>query len=188
MRGVMYVARPDEPPLEPSGLEEPGRQFVKMWTVQDLADEAADLSGRSFQQGREMFHVAGCSKCHAIAGEGSKLAPDLTEVHRRFQGAKLLEQILNPSARIHEDYQTYAVVTTRGESISGLVIEKTPDAFHLLPNPLLPEEITIVRRADVEEMQPSLVSTMPKGLLLTLEKDEILDLLYFLEAGGKSPN
>ena len=133
-----------------------------------------------------MFDVAGCSKCHVIAGEGTKLGPDLTDVQQRYKGAKLLEQILAPSTQINKQYQTYSLLTTQGETITGLILLEESDAYHVLPNPLKPEEIRIVKKTHLETMEASSVSTMPTGLLMTLEKDEILDLLSFIEAGGNS--
>ena len=57
-------------------------------------------------------------------------------------------------------------------------------SLHLLPNPLQPEQITTIPKDDIEEANVSTQSTMPTGLLMTLTREEILDLLAFLEAGG----
>ena len=59
-------------------------------------------------------------------------------------------------------------------------------AIHVLPNPLKPKEIKIVPKASIDKRQKSPVSTMPEGLLDTFKKDEILELLSFLQAGGKA--
>ena len=44
-----------------------------------------------------------------------------------------------------------------------------------------------VRLADIARREPSTVSPMPSGLLNSLTREEILDLLAYLEAAGK-PN
>ncbi len=41
-----------------------------------------------------------------------------------------------------------------------------------------------VRRGEVEEMKPSPVSMMPEGLLDTLDRDEVLDLVAYLLSRG----
>jgi hypothetical protein len=47
--------------------------------------------------------------------------------------------------------------------------------------------VTHIRKADVEEKAASKISPMPEGLLNTLTRDEILDLVAFLGAGGYQP-
>lgn len=183
MRGILYVAdENDELPAEP--VAGPTRQFVKMWKTADLAEAANQLGGRSLERGRETFHSAGCIKCHALAGEGQKLGPDLTKVTDRFRGAKLLEQILEPSSEINKEYRSVSVFTIDGKVITGLLVEESPHQVRLLPNPLEPKDVKLVRRSDIDEIVPSTVSTMPKGLLMTFSRDEILDLLAFIEASA----
>ena len=45
-----------------------------------------------------------------------------------------------------------------------------------------------IPRDQIDEMTPTHVSTMPKGLLMTLTRTEILDLLFFLESAGDGDN
>jgi hypothetical protein len=42
-----------------------------------------------------------------------------------------------------------------------------------------------VKKADVERRVPSKLSPMPEGLVNVLTKDEVLDLLAYLESGGR---
>ena len=42
-----------------------------------------------------------------------------------------------------------------------------------------------VKKGDVQERRPSKLSPMPDGLVNTLTKEEILDLLAYLESGGR---
>ncbi len=180
MRGWLIVAGADEQIEIPE--EQPQRSFVKMWMTMDLADDAKDLSSRSIDRGRKVFESAGCFKCHLVAGKGTKLGPDLTDISKRFQGPKLLDQILDPSAEINKDFQTHVFLTDDGNTVAGLLIQEDDNAIHVLPNPLKPDEITIVEKSTLEDRRQSLLSTMPKGLLMTYDRDEILDLLAFLQS------
>ena len=182
MRGVLHVLDEDEE--LPTEVETPQREFVKEWKVEDLATDAAKLKGRSYARGLEMFHVASCIKCHRINCQGEKLGPELTDVSKRFTGAKLLQQILQPSSEINKQYQTHVVLTDAGKIFTGLLAKEDDVSLHLLPNPLQPEQITTIPKDDIEEANVSTQSTMPTGLLMTLTREEILDLLAFLEAGG----
>ncbi len=51
-------------------------------------------------------------------------------------------------------------------------------------NMLDPGALTSVASDNIEEMQPSRVSMMPVGLLDTLNKEEILDLMAYLLSRG----
>ncbi|MFL2871537.1 MAG: DUF6797 domain-containing protein [Pirellulaceae bacterium] len=185
MRGVIHVADEGEELPEIPELQAPTRPFVKMWMTKDLVSDLDDLNDRSATRGQEVFTVAGCIQCHKVNAKGADLGPDLSQVTKRFKGEKLLKQILNPSAEIHKDYQAVSVITVDGETLTGLVMKKSDDALILLTNPLKPNELTELAMADIEELIPSKVSTMPKGLLMTFSRDEILDLMRFLHTQGE---
>lgn len=164
------------------------RSFVNKWAIEDFAEAADDLSERSAEKGRTVFHSAGCVKCHLMAGRGTGFGPELTDIVKRFQGAKLLQQILQPSTVINKDFRTQLFITTEGRAVSGLVIKESTDQIHVLPNPLQPEEIQVLKPEDIEKRKFSDVSVMPESLLDSYQRDEILDLLKFLESGGTEKN
>ena len=184
MQGKLAANSPGARPAIPEPVAEQ-RPFVKKWELADLAADAADLSKRSKAKGSELFTAGGCIKCHVIAGKGTKLGPDLSDVTKRFKGAKLLEQMLKPSAEINKDFQTQLFLTIAGKTVSGLVIEENDEQVRLLPNPLKPEEVVVLKKDEIDERRNSDVSTMPESLLDTMNRDEILDLLAFVSAGGK---
>jgi putative heme-binding domain-containing protein len=185
MQGSLFVL-PDEAPLPPQSDDETARRFVRQWTLSELSDPADDLKARSFARGRSVFSQAGCVKCHRIRDDGSQLGPDLTRISDRFRGTRLLQHILEPSLEINRQYQTWVAVTTDGRTVAGLLIDQTPETITLLPNPLRPEERVTLTRNSVEELVASTQSTMPTGLLMVFEQDEILDLLAYIQAGGES--
>jgi len=164
----------------------PQRPFVRKWTIKELTADAADLTGRSFERGRKAFNDAGCIKCHVVAGKGAKFGPELSDVSRRLKGPKLLEQILKPSAEIHKDFYTHVFAMDDGTVISGLVIKDKSGVIHVLPNPLRPEEVKVLRKSNIEVHRKSKVSIMPEGLLDTFKRDELLDLLLFVQSGGRA--
>ena len=182
MQGSLYVI-PDGEPLPESTLA-PARKFVQLWTTGDLAADADKLQGRSFEQGRTTFEAAGCSKCHRMNNTGTALGPELTRVAERFKGQKILQQLLEPSTDINKQYQTWVAALNDGRVIAGLMTEQSDSAVTLLPNPLKPEVKMTLQRADIEELEASTTSTMPTSLLITFTRDEILDLVAFLQSGG----
>jgi hypothetical protein len=49
-----------------------------------------------------------------------------------------------------------------------------------------PNAITTIKVDDIEQMMPSKVSMMPAGLINTLSKDDVLDLLAYMLARGNA--
>jgi len=186
MQGSLFVIPEGE--LLPESSNVPVRKFVQMWSLAELASDADSLVGRSFEQGRLTFEAAGCSKCHKINELGTALGPDLTKVSERFKGQKLLQQILQPSTEVNKQYQTWVAALHDGRVIAGLMLEQSDSAVTLLPNPLKPETKTTLQKNDIDELEASPLSTMPMSLLITFSRDEIFDLLAFIQSGGQKSN
>ena len=159
----------------------PDRQFVRMWTLEDFD---GDLGNGSPEKGKEAFVAAGCLDCHAVNGEGNQIGPELTKVSEKYKGDKLLQQILEPSSEINEEFASEIVETVDEEMFTGLVLEEDNDSVTLLANPTNPEDLTVIAKSDIVSRRPASLSSMPTGLLIMFEKEEILDLLAYLENGG----
>jgi putative heme-binding domain-containing protein len=182
MKGDMVVAR-DLADVD-AMLAAAAPKFVQEWKLADLAEAAQQTDERSVMKGMQAFAKARCNQCHVVDGHGIPLGPDLTKISERFKGEQLLRQILEPSVEINKQYQTLLIETTSGKELVGVIKQESAHEIHLLANLLTPDNVTIVKKQEIEFMEPSQVSSMPEGLLNYLTKDEILDMLAFLEAGG----
>lgn len=166
-------------------VEAAARPIVKEWAVDDLlADVEAGLTGRSFDNGRRMFQVTACYKCHRFAGDGGIVGPELTAVARRYNARTMLEAIIEPSKVISDQYEANIFVLESGKQVVGRVVNLNNDKIMVSENMLEPNNQTIVSRDEIEETLVSKVSMMPSGLINTLNKDEILDLVAYLQSGG----
>lgn len=159
-------------------------QIVKNWTMADFADLEVKQSEDRTMRGMQAFLKAKCHQCHQVGGHGVKIGPDLTKVAKDYQGEKLLKQILEPSSEINKKFQPHQLIMDSGKVLTGVIAKETDTELHLIQNMLLPTQVTIISKKEIDEQFPSKISPMPKGLADVLQKDEILDLLSFLEAGG----
>jgi putative heme-binding domain-containing protein len=116
--------------------------------------------------------------------EGGSTGPDLTGVAGRFSNRNLLESIIEPSKVVSDQYEKMQFQLVDGRVIEGRVINLNGDNLMVLTNMLDPDSIVAVKRSEVEVSQVSKTSMMPEGLLDTLTKDEILDLMAYLKSGG----
>ena len=62
--------------------------------------------------------------------------------------------------------------------------EKEGDKISVAENPLQPDRLTVLSQSDVKTRSKYPISAMPPGLLNSLNKDEVLDLVAFLLSGG----
>ena len=156
------------------------------WKYEDLADEVgSELEhGRSFSNGKQMFQIASCISCHKVNGQGNEFGPDLTKLDAKLKPVDILRDVLEPSFRINEKYQSYVFNLKSGKTVTGLLLDEKGDDYKIIENPLAKAEPILIKKTDVDEKQKSLVSIMPKGLLDKLTKEEILDLIAYIKAKG----
>ena len=164
-----------------------GRKLVKQWKPDDFEGSLDfDATKRDLANGRKMFSVAMCSRCHRHGREGYPIGPDLTHVTSRFGRSDLLDEILEPSKTIAENYQTSVLKLKDGRQLAGQIIpnlDYRASTLQLAENPIYPNKITKIPKVNIAQRSHSKVSLMPPGLLNLLTKEEVLDLLGWLERG-----
>ncbi len=174
------------PEARSAAASAPPRAFVKAWTVDELVPvvESGLKQKRDFDRGRSLFAAAQCYACHRYDNEGGAAGPDLTAVSGRFGTRDLVESIILPSKTVSDQYEAIVVATTDGQVITGRVVNLNGDGMMINTNMLDPNAQVTVNRSKIEEIRPSATSMMPEGLLSTLDKDEIADLLAYLLSRG----
>ncbi|MCI0380516.1 MAG: c-type cytochrome [Gemmataceae bacterium] len=161
------------------------RAFVKKWEVDELAPVVEKgLVGRDFDKGRNLFGETKCFACHRFNNEGGGTGPDLTGVIGRFNARDLLESLIDPNKTISDQYAAIVVTTTDDRLITGRIVNLAGDGIHINTDMLDPNKIVTVNRNLIASIGPSKVSLMPSGLLDTLNRDEILDLVAYLYSRG----
>jgi putative heme-binding domain-containing protein len=132
------------------------------------------------KRGREVFfgHQAACSSCHRIGSEGGRVGPDLSTIGAIRSGRDLLESIVLPSASIVRGYEPYVITTRDGRVYSGIIVRETPDAVYLVNADRT--EMRIARSA-VDSLERSRVSIMPQGLEAQLSREDLANLIAYLQ-------
>jgi putative heme-binding domain-containing protein len=119
-----------------------------------------------------------------MGGQGGIQGPDLTSAGGRFSVKDLLVATIEPSKEISDQYQASQFLLEDDTVIVGRVANLNGDNLMIQTNMLDPGNFTNLKRQDIVEVRQSQVSPMPSGLLDTLSKEEIIDLLAYLRAGG----
>ncbi|MDP3072808.1 MAG: c-type cytochrome [Opitutaceae bacterium] len=155
------------------------------WTLDELSAAAKNgLQRRSYERGRKMFGATACFACHRFGNEGGMTGPDLTGAGGRYSAHDLLDQIINPSKEINEQFVPSVLTKNNGETVVGVVTNLQGDTVTITTDPSEPNNLTRVDRKEVKSIEPSKISPMPPMLLNMLTKDEVLDLVAYVLSGG----
>jgi putative heme-binding domain-containing protein len=157
----------------------------KEWKYEDLAGTVAKLhNGRSFGNGQRMFEVANCVACHKMNGAGTEIGPDLTKLDAKLKQDEILRDILEPSFKINEKYQTYIFEMESGKVYTGLILKETAAEVTVIEDPLAKTKPVVLKKTEISDRKKAPTSIMPKGLLDKLTREEILDLVAYVIARG----
>ncbi len=180
-------------PVKKSAIENLGEIFegraVKKWTLDELSQAAkSGLKNRNFENGRKMFAAAACFACHRFQNQGGMTGPDLTTAGRRYSAHDLLDQVVNPSKVINDQFSSVSVLTEDGIMHNGVIVNlgiKRNGATLVLNTDLAdPNERVVIDRNSIEDLRVSKTSPMPNGLFDRMKEEEVLDLVAFLLSGG----
>ncbi len=164
----------------------PQRAFVKNWTVSELKSNANERAYKpDLKRGESLFHAALCSRCHRFGKIGKPFGPDLTAVSARFGKRDLLAAIIEPSKIVGANHRSNIITMRDGKQHVGRVVWDgfRNSTLHIAPNPMALDQIVKIAKKDIVSHEESPVSPMPPGLLNTLTREEVLDLLAFLGVG-----
>ena len=116
-------------------------------------------------------------KCHRIRGEGKKVGPKLTEIGSKLAKEALLVSILDPSAGISHNYETYNIILNSRNIVSGILVTKTDNSIIIKTAEAIDKTIPT---DDIDEMAKSTVSLMPADIQKTRTVQDLINLLDFL--------
>jgi putative membrane-bound dehydrogenase-like protein len=146
-----------------------------------LAELEPMLARGDAPRGHEIFvgQKAACTLCHSAQGQGGHVGPDLSKIGAIRTGRDLLESIVYPSASFARGFEPYVIATQDGRVHSGIIARESSEAIELVT-----ADRSRVRlpRATIHELAQSRVSLMPQGLDAQLDRQELVDLIAFLQS------
>lgn len=134
-------------------------------------------------RGEKVFRRAdvNCLKCHSIARAGGQVGPELTALGSISPPEYIVNSILNPTLNIKEQYVTKVILTSDGEVVTGIVIDRNDERVRLKD---ASGKVITVAIDDIENEKDG-PSLMPQGLTKFLTHDEFLDLARFITELGR---
>ena len=162
----------------------PGNQFFSEDDLQVIAGYVRSLGRTEVQEvrgdaahGAEVFSKSGCPACHIIAGKGSGVGPELTDLGDRRSARYVRQVILKPTANLPEDFLMVKAVTMDGQTIRGIRVNEDTYTLQL-------KDVTgrfySFRKTDLKEIvKLTGESPMPsfEGILSPAELDDVVAFL-----------
>ena len=133
------------------------------------------LAKASIANGETIFQST-CASCHSLYGEGGALGPHLDGSDRQNL-YYLLENLIDPSAVLPQDYRMNVITLKDGRVLSGNVSAQTR---HTLTIAGL-DSVEMIPLSEVKKQEQFEQSTMPEGLLQALNDQGVADLIAFLQ-------
>lgn len=99
--------------------------------VQSLSRTASRPSPGNAQRGADLYRSTGCGGCHAIAGSGGIVGPELTDIAARRGPAYLRESIVTPAAAHPPGYLVVRAVPKSGPEVRGTRVNEDVFWIHI---------------------------------------------------------
>ena len=134
--------------------------------------------------GKIVFAKQGtCLKCHKVPGQDTAAAqsagvgPDLSEIGNKLTREALYVSILDPSAGISHNFETYVVVLDSGLTSTGILVGKTADSVTLKNGEGI---VQTYPQDEIDELTKLPISLMPADLQKNLTADDLVNLVEYL--------
>ena len=128
-------------------------------------------------EGKKVFTTI-CATCHQVGNVGYDFGPKLTEIGSKLPKEALLESIVYPSKGMAFGYEGWEIKMKDGSTFNGIISSKTEtDIFLKFPGGVTKE----IKTADVASIVPMKESMMPEGLYQNISKQDMVNLLSYLE-------
>ena len=129
---------------------------------------------------RIFFHlrVGGCFRCHEYEGRGYSIGPDLSGIGKSMTRERFIQSLVQPSREMAPKFTPWVLLTTDGETITGLYVGEEVDGTLKLADQN--GRVHRIHPRKIEQKKPSEQSIMPAGMADNLTPQELKDLAAFL--------
>jgi putative heme-binding domain-containing protein len=129
----------------------------------------------------EIVFQKSCGSCHKMYGNGGNIGPELTGSNRANLDYFLFN-VLNPSGEIQDDYKLVVITTRDGRTYSGNVIAENDRQVSMR---IVGKDVSKIKKSEIQSREVMPSSLMPVGILETIQENEVLDLVKYMQTMKK---
>jgi len=135
--------------------------------------------------GKIVFDKNGtCIKCHKVGDAGKEVGPSLTEIGSKLSKEALFVSILDPSAGVSHNYETFAIALNSGNVLSGIVISRNDEEVVVRNAEGIDR---VIPASEIDEIIKTGVSLMPADLQKVMTIQELVNVVAYLTQLKKPP-
>ena len=112
------------------------------------------------------------------------MGPDLLSALRNKSREQLIIDIMDPSREVDPRYLNYLVTTKKGQTLSGMIVAETGASVTLRRAEKAED---VILRSEIDDIQATAKSVMPENLETQLTKQDLADLIAYLQAVAVPP-
>jgi putative heme-binding domain-containing protein len=127
--------------------------------------------GRAVVEGK-----GGCARCHRVGAQGSRVAPDLSDIGAARSAGSLLRSLTDPSSQMMPINRPVRAITRDGRVVNGRRLNEDTYTVQLLDDQ---EKLVSLVKSDLREYTILTASPMP-SYRSTLTADELTDVVAYL--------
>ena len=156
--------------------------FEKEQSEKDpLAPYRDCIAGGNPEVGEQIFLTRtelSCVRCHRVGDKGGEVGPALTDIAKTKDSRYLLEAIVDPDAKIAENFETAVILTEEDEVLTGIVKSETAETVKLMTA----EGKIIDIPSDSITVRKKGKSSMPSDLIKHMSRRQLRDLVAYLSS------
>jgi putative heme-binding domain-containing protein len=127
--------------------------------------------------GRTLFNgKGGCTRCHRVDGQGSRVAPDLSDIGATRSAGSLLRSLTDPTGQMMPINRPVRAVRRDGTVVNGRRLNEDTYTVQLIDDQ---EKLVSLTKSDLREYTILTVSPMP-SFRDKLDPDELADVVAYL--------
>jgi putative membrane-bound dehydrogenase-like protein len=146
--------------------------------IDAVATRAAATPG-DVEKGRMLFRQQSCINCHTFANGQQPKGPHLVDIGKRYKRAELIESIVQPSKKIAQGFDTWAIAMDDGKIYTGFIVLESAETVTLRDATGISHELI---QDQIEDRVKQEISMMPQGIVGNLSPEQLSDLLAYLES------
>ena len=128
--------------------------------------------------GEKVFKTTGtCANCHQVRGQGKVVGPDLTEIGSKLTREAMLVSILDPSAGISHNFESFSALLESGQVVVGLMVSQTDDKVTLKDAQGIERSMP---KSEIEQLKKQEKSLMPDNLIEALSTKDLVDIVEYM--------
>jgi putative heme-binding domain-containing protein len=118
-----------------------------------------------------------CIKCHKIGAVGKEIGPSLTEIGSKLSKEAMFVSILDPSAGVSHNYETYAIALNSGNVLSGILVSRSDEEVVVRNAEGIDRVIAV---SEIDEIIKTGVSLMPADLQKVMTVQDLVNVVAYL--------